>query len=219
MSQALVQSSKAPDWKPYLQEIHRVCCGLVFFGVPHDGLQRRELEDLVQGQPNAALINSLIPNSQGEPSSYLKRLSEDFSKCFGGHYGTRVVSFFEKVATPMVIKVGPLPDDTLEHDKANIEQQKSNGTLAKEGEPRILVTESSATKTGLTQILLEDNIAVEADHSHLTRFRSRADERYKIAKNRIRQMLDPETLRKAEGMDSWRLEEELSRPFFRISGS
>ncbi|SPO05328.1 uncharacterized protein DNG_08015 [Cephalotrichum gorgonifer] len=60
--------------------------GLVFFGVPHLGLRNDQLRTLVEGQPSKTLIEDLLADKDAEPSSFLKRLADQFAKNCKGDY-------------------------------------------------------------------------------------------------------------------------------------
>lgn len=62
--------------------------------MPNLGLRNDQLRTLVRGQPNEALIHDLLVDSDSEPSTFLKRLADQFSESCKGHY--RVVTFFER---------------------------------------------------------------------------------------------------------------------------
>ncbi|KAK2035755.1 hypothetical protein LZ31DRAFT_601892 [Colletotrichum somersetense] len=137
----------------------KACFGLLFFGVPNLGLRNDQLRTLVRGQPNEALIHDLLVDNDSEPSNFLKRLADQFSESCKGHY--RVVSFFERTLSP-----------TLELHKDKV--------WRKTGQPSLLVTEKSATNTGLVVMADEDRIALAADHSGLVKYDSRNQGDYTI---------------------------------------
>jgi hypothetical protein len=68
--------------------------------VPNLGLRNEQLRTLVQGQPNKTLINDLLVDDDSEPSTFLKRLAEQFSESCKGYY--RVVTFFERALSPTI---------------------------------------------------------------------------------------------------------------------
>ncbi|KAF9781969.1 hypothetical protein IL306_012090, partial [Fusarium sp. DS 682] len=143
--------------------------GLLFFGVPNLGLRNDQLRTLVRGQPNEALIHDLLVDSDSEPSTFLKRLADQFSESCKGHY--RVVTFFERTLSP-----------TLELDQ--------DGKWRKSGRPSLLVTEKSTTSTGLVAVAEEDNIALNTDHSGLVKYDSRSQGDYTIVRERLRRLVD-----------------------------
>ncbi len=94
-----MHASRRPD-DPQNVNICRACYGLLLFGVPNLGLRNEQLNSIVQGRPNAALVHDLVVDRDSEPSSFLKRISDEFSKCCKGQY--KVVSFFESRLSPTV---------------------------------------------------------------------------------------------------------------------
>ncbi|KAK2681977.1 Alpha/beta hydrolase fold-1 [Fusarium oxysporum f. sp. vasinfectum] len=150
-------------------DLSKASYGLLFFGVPNLGLRNDQLRTLVRGQPNEALIHDLLVDSDSEPSTFLKRLADQFSESCKGHY--RVVTFFERTLSP-----------TLELDQ--------DGKWRKTGRPSLLVTEKSTTSTGLVAVAEEDNIALNTDHSGLVKYDSRSQGDYTIVRERLRRLVD-----------------------------
>lgn len=73
--------------------IARCVYGLVFFGVPHDGLLVEPWLRIVDKRPNERLITDLKANSR-----YLQRLAQQFSQTFT-FPNARVVSIYETMAS------------------------------------------------------------------------------------------------------------------------
>ncbi|KAI0455693.1 hypothetical protein F5B21DRAFT_178737 [Xylaria acuta] len=149
--------------------LHKACYGMLFFGVPNLGLRNDQLGAIVQGQPNQALIDSLIVDKDSEPSDFLRRISDQFSETCKGQYP--VINFFERKYSPTV-------------------QVHADGTLRKTGEMSLLVTKESATKTGLVAAAEEDNIPLDTDHSGLVKYDSRNHELYMIVRRRLAKIID-----------------------------
>ncbi|WYZ38338.1 hypothetical protein EsH8_III_000252 [Colletotrichum jinshuiense] len=145
-------------------DLAKACYALLFFGVPNLGLRNDQLRTLVRGQPNEALIHDLLVDNDSEASTFLKRLADQFSESCKDHY--RVMSFFERVLS-----------STLERDE--------EGKWRKTGSPSLLVTEKSATATGLVAVADEDNIPINKDHSGLVKYCSRSQGDYTIVRRRI----------------------------------
>ncbi|KAJ6058350.1 uncharacterized protein N7446_007933 [Penicillium canescens] len=120
-----------------------------------------------EGQPNKALIDSLLVDNDSEPSLFLKRIADQFSESCKGHY--RVVTFFERTLSP-----------TLERSK--------DGRWCRTGRRSLLVTEKSATSTGLVAVADEDNIPLNTDHSGLVKYNSRNQGDYLIVRERLRRL-------------------------------
>ncbi|KAI3333095.1 hypothetical protein F4824DRAFT_491112 [Ustulina deusta] len=68
-----------------ISNLHKACFGMFFFGVPNLGLRYDQLLAIVRDRPNEALIKSLVVDRDSAPS-YLKRISDQFSKQFEGHF-------------------------------------------------------------------------------------------------------------------------------------
>ncbi|KAH6973907.1 hypothetical protein EDB80DRAFT_595707 [Ilyonectria destructans] len=151
-------------------DLSKASYGLLFFGVPNLGLRNDQLRTLVRGQPNEALIHDLLVDSDSEPSTFLKRLADQFSESCKDHY--MVVTFFERRLSP-----------TLER---------------KTGRPSLLVTEKSTTSTGLVAVAEEDNIALNTDHSGLVKYDSRSQGDYTIVRERLRRLVDEARLEVAK---------------------
>ncbi|KAJ5887721.1 hypothetical protein N7495_007762 [Penicillium taxi] len=149
-------------------DLSQACYGLLFFGVPNLGLRNEQLRTLVQGQPNKALIDDLLVDNDSEPSTFLKRLADQFSDSCKDYY--HVVTFFERTLSP-----------TLELTQ--------DGKWSKTGHPYLLVSEKSATSTGLVAVIDEDNIALNTDHSGLVKYSSRSQGDYPIVRERIRRIV------------------------------
>lgn len=157
------------------------CVGLLFFGVPNHGLRNEQLLSLVNGQPNAALIRDLLVDQDTEPSTFLKRISSQFAESCKGQYP--VISFYELKPSPIIqvrniVYVSRLP--------LTNPQRQTDGTLTKSSDKVLMVTQKSATSTGITAVVDEDNVALDVDHSGLVKFSSRTCGSYSIVRERIR---------------------------------
>jgi len=90
------------------------CYGFIFFGVPNLGLRNEQLRSIVQGRPNKRLIEDLVIDNEGEPSNYLKSLSDRFAHACKNQY--KVVSFFERKESATVeVSVTSLQTTMLRH--------------------------------------------------------------------------------------------------------
>lgn len=72
--------------------------GMLFFGVPNQGMKIDHLTSMVQGKPNERLIRSLDPESNS-----LRRLHDDF--CEAAPTYSEVYSFFETMTSRIAITV------------------------------------------------------------------------------------------------------------------
>ncbi|RYC65044.1 hypothetical protein CHU98_g1135 [Xylaria longipes] len=147
--------------------IHKACYGMLFFGVPNLGLRNDQLLTIAQGEPNQALIESLVVDRDSEPSEYLRRISGEFSKEFEGEYV--IITFFERSYSSTV-------------------EVLADGTLSKTGKEVLLVTKESATKIGVVPAGKEDNIPFDADHSGLVKY-DRGHEHYEIVRGRLEEVI------------------------------
>jgi hypothetical protein len=85
-------------------ELCNSCYSLIFFGVPNLGIRKEQLVTLLKGQPNDALITSLVMDDDTEPSDYLKSLNRSFLESFLFE-DSPVISYYEKW-TSKTVKVG-----------------------------------------------------------------------------------------------------------------
>jgi hypothetical protein len=81
---------------------------MLLFGVPNLGLRNEQLKSIVKGQPNEVLIRDLVVDNDSEASPFLKRISDEFSRCCKGQY--QVISFYERQSSPTVeVRYGASP--------------------------------------------------------------------------------------------------------------
>lgn len=185
----------------------KACCGLVFFGVPNYGLRNEQLQTIVEGQPNEALIRDLVVDDDSEPSRFLKRISEQFAESLGGH--CPMVCFYETRRSPTVeVSVRSCIQEVHAHGVAVpklivSKQMSSDGVLRKTGPKSFMVTLQSATTTGATAATGQRNFPVDADHSGLVKFDSRSQDEYMIVKEELKTLAtDGKALVKARFEDS-----------------
>ncbi|CVK92445.1 uncharacterized protein FMAN_07341 [Fusarium mangiferae] len=167
IKEALVRARRSPNDTSH--DLSKATYGLLFFGVPNLGLRNNQLETLVHGQPNQALIHDLLVDDDSEPSNYLKRLADEFSERCKDQY--RVVSFFERRHSP-----------TLKLNEV--------GKWCKTGPPCLLVTEKSATSIELVAVDDEDNVALDTDHSGLVKYDSDHHAYYMIVTERLQRLIN-----------------------------
>ncbi|KAK1964787.1 hypothetical protein LY78DRAFT_748137 [Colletotrichum sublineola] len=162
IKEALIRARRRRD--DAIADLGKACYALLFFGVPNLGLRNDQLRTMVRGQPNEALVHDLLVNNDSEASTFLKRLADQFSESCKDNY--HVMSFFERMLSPTV----QLDDD---------------GNWRKTGPTSLLVTQKSATATGLVAVADEDNIALNVDHSGLVKYSSRSQGDYPTVSRRI----------------------------------
>jgi protein SERAC1 len=73
--------------------------GILFFGVPNQGMQNSSLVAMARGQPNEALIQTL-----GTESEYLRDLHAEFRRVFAFRSSV-IFSFYETEESPTAILV------------------------------------------------------------------------------------------------------------------
>ncbi|KAK2023015.1 hypothetical protein LX32DRAFT_708969, partial [Colletotrichum zoysiae] len=164
IKEALIRARRRSDGAK--ADLAKACYALLFFGVPNLGLRNDQLMTMVRGQPNAELIHDLIVDNDSEASTFLKRLADQFSETCKGHYC--VMSFFERMLSPTV-------------------QLNAEGKWPKTGPASLLVTQKSATATGLVAVAEEDNIALNADHSGIVKYSSKSQGDYPTVGRRIKE--------------------------------
>ena len=85
----------------FIQSTH----GMMLLGVPNLGLRQEQLRKLVSGRPNELLINDLVVDIEGEPSPYLKELTQKFVRCSRMQCPTfEIISYYER-KTSSTLKV------------------------------------------------------------------------------------------------------------------
>ncbi|KAK2017089.1 hypothetical protein LZ32DRAFT_577078, partial [Colletotrichum eremochloae] len=162
IKEALIRARRRRD--DAIADLAKACYALLFFGVPNLGLRNDQLMTMIRGQPNEALVHDLIVNNDFEASTFLKRLADQFSESCKDHY--RVMSFFERMLSPTI-------------------QLSPEGNWQKIGPASLLVTQKSATATGLVAVADEDNIALNANHFGIVKYSSRSQGDYPTVRRRI----------------------------------
>ena len=75
--------------------------GIVFFGVPHDGMDISSLVPMVGDGPNRFLLESI-----GSINSQILSIQQrEFHKALGGEGESEVVCFYETLKSPTAIQV------------------------------------------------------------------------------------------------------------------
>jgi hypothetical protein len=75
--------------------------GIIFFGVPHDGMDISSLIPMVGDGPNRFLIESI-----GRVNSQILSIQQrEFHKALGGKGDSKIFCFFETVESPTAIQV------------------------------------------------------------------------------------------------------------------
>jgi hypothetical protein len=88
------------NWNDARSTILYQTYGMMFLGVPNQGMKIERLRPLVEGQPNEQLLYSL-----GTESQLLRNQTEQFAKAFSFE-DSEIVCFYETVRSPTTMKVG-----------------------------------------------------------------------------------------------------------------
>ncbi|KAL7916459.1 hypothetical protein GGI35DRAFT_466067 [Trichoderma velutinum] len=108
------------------QKLFRAIYGIVFFGVPHSGMDIESLIPMVDDGPNFPLVKSI-----GTSSPILDQLQEEFHPALGRQGDTEIICFYETAESPTAQQVV-------------VPYSDQNGRWRMTGPPRVLVTKSSA---------------------------------------------------------------------------
>jgi hypothetical protein len=96
--QTLINLAKSPSQDD--QSLFRAIYGIVFFGVPHGGMDIASLIPMVDEGPNRPLIESI-----GASSSALDDLQQTFHPSLGGQGQKEVICFYETELSPTAREV------------------------------------------------------------------------------------------------------------------
>ncbi|KIL84887.1 hypothetical protein FAVG1_11757 [Fusarium avenaceum] len=139
---SLSKSKKEDDLK-----LVRAVYGIVFFGVPHDGMDISSLIPMVGDGPNRFLIESIgAVNSQ-----ILSIQQREFQTALGGEGDSEIICFYETVESPTARK-------------------DEYGDWTMTGPTAVLVTKSSATYCRWWESSPEHICAVARTHSDMVKF-------------------------------------------------
>ncbi|KAI3572140.1 hypothetical protein IWW34DRAFT_824446 [Fusarium oxysporum f. sp. albedinis] len=139
---SLSKSKKEDDLK-----LVRAVYGIVFFGVPHDGMDISSLIPMVGDGPNRFLIESVgAINSQ-----ILSAQQREFHTALGGEGDSEIVCFYETVESPTA-------------------QKDERGDWSMTGPTAVLVTKSSATFCRWWESGPEHICPVHRTHSDMVKF-------------------------------------------------
>lgn len=97
LKHALLEMANSEPRRPLFEMVRAV----IFFGVPHKGMEISHLRSMVDGQPNGRIVEDL-----GPASTYLRVLDDQFSGL--ARQSVRVFSVFETKRSPTV-RVLPIP--------------------------------------------------------------------------------------------------------------
>jgi hypothetical protein len=152
--------------------------GIVFFGVPHDGMDIKSLIPMAGDGPNRFLIESLSPFS----SQILSVQTREFESALGGQGDSEVVCFYETVESPTARKV--YSSGTIRF-LCELIGLVDTERWAMNGPPALLVTKASATHGRSWENGTEHICAVARTHSNMVKFGPH-DHEYDKVRQRLR---------------------------------
>ncbi|KAI5790407.1 hypothetical protein FPQ18DRAFT_293396, partial [Pyronema domesticum] len=161
LQQALVDAGKESDKKYTLLSS---CIGILFFGVPHQGLNPISIQSLVKGERNTHFLQDLSPESE-----FLLSLRRDFRNCHRNFVKDCIlISFYENKDTNSV-------------------KRTQDGEMKRFGDPIRMVSRDSAIC-----VLSDDfnQISIQEDHSQMVKFRSRTDPHYQRVFAKIKETME-----------------------------
>ncbi|KAK2595511.1 hypothetical protein QQS21_006786 [Conoideocrella luteorostrata] len=153
--------SSTPKNRTEYECLARAVRGIVFLGVPHDGMDIDALRRVVGGNLNYSLIESLGSKN----STVLTDLRRDFNKLLDLHTKVETFCFYETEDSPTL-------------------QQDQSGRPAMDGPRAILVTKASATHCRATEYDSQHQSAIARSHSEMVKFR-RHDHEYAKVKAKL----------------------------------
>ncbi|KAM0433914.1 hypothetical protein ACHAPT_003858 [Fusarium lateritium] len=153
-----LSKSKNEDDAKLVQAVY----GIVFFGVPHDGMDISSLIPMVGDGPNRFLIESI-----GRINSQILNIQQrEFHRVLGGEGDSEIFCFYETVESPTA-------------------QEDEHGSWAMTGPTAVLVTKSSATHCRSWEDGPEHICGVARTHSDMVKFGPQ-DHEYDNARERLK---------------------------------
>ncbi|XXH04158.1 Peptide chain release factor 1, mitochondrial [Hypoxylon texense] len=143
------------------QRLYQAVYGIVFFGVPHHGMEISSLKPMAGDGPNRALLESIGTNSHVLSQQY-----EDFQAALGHKGEFEVICFYEVLQSPTAI-------------------QNQGDRWKMEGPRTVLVSPQSATHCRPWESGLEYRCPINRTHSEMVKFGPQ-DEEYEKAVERIK---------------------------------
>ncbi|PCD23156.1 hypothetical protein AU210_014679 [Fusarium oxysporum f. sp. radicis-cucumerinum] len=136
--------------------------GIVFFGVPHDGMDISSLIPMVENGPNRFLVESI-----GRINSQILNIQRrEFHTALGGEGDSEIICFYET-------------------EESRTAQKDKHGNWTMQGPRACLVTKSSATRCRSWEDGPEHTCAIARTHSDMVKF-SRQDHEYDKSRERLR---------------------------------
>ncbi|KAL2843331.1 hypothetical protein BJY01DRAFT_264318 [Aspergillus pseudoustus] len=137
-------------------------CGAIFFGVPNLGMEKKELQSIVQDNPNSVLIGDL-----SQRSNFIKQLREGFPTV-PLHKNCKFFWAYETQESPTAVR-------------------NPDGRLSRDGRRAILVSPESAT-CGFVDTNPAVTFPIDATHSDMVKF-SQDSHYYSIVRAKLSQIL------------------------------
>lgn len=187
LKETLLESSKATDARHC--DLHKVVlatCGLVFFGVPNQGMRHDQLMTVVRGQPNEDFIRDLLVRHDGEASQFLRNMAREFKRlCRQQEPPWNIISYYERLRSSTIeVSVSVFSGLHL----ANWQhQQTKDGSFTTSGEKVFMVTSRSASITS-DHVGDFDHHSSDANHRDLVRFDTSHDTRYVSVIDKLEKM-------------------------------
>jgi hypothetical protein len=174
------------DYRPY-QDVLQSCYGVVFFGVPNQGIRYEELMRMVEGKRTEEFVRGLLTNKDTEISGVLSALNRDFGRAqnhfrHGEKAGLNMLCYYEKLKT-LTSQVSP--GHCTNFYKLIYSWKVESGQPVE----RLLVTESSATYTGAPSKSYH-LLPMEGDHRSMIKFRTVVDPGYMSVKGMIQEFVE-----------------------------
>ncbi|KAK2591555.1 hypothetical protein QQS21_010748 [Conoideocrella luteorostrata] len=153
--------SSAPKNQREYECLARAVCGIIFLGVPHDGMEIDALRRVVGDNLNRSLIDSLGSKN----SSVLTDLRRDFNRLLDLHPKVETFCFFET-------------------EESSTLRQDQSGKLTMDGPRTVLVTKASATHCRASEYDSQHQSAIARSHSEMVKY-GRHDHEYDKVKVKL----------------------------------
>lgn len=160
------------------ERLARAIHGIIFFGVPHDGMDINGLMQMAGDRMNRTLVQSLGNQS----SSVLSDLRRDFNDLLQKLGHIEIFCFYETEESNTPSKVWFFIP--AEHQKTD-DPQDVDGKWKMEGRKAILVSKTSATHCRASECDLHHMCAIARSHSEIVKF-GRHDPEYDKVRGIIR---------------------------------
>ncbi|KAH6613521.1 hypothetical protein F5144DRAFT_406716 [Chaetomium tenue] len=166
VKQALIFLSKST--RDHDQRLFGAVYGIVFFGVPHDGMDIKSLVPMVGDGPNRFFLESIGNIS----SQVLSSQQEEFPKAFGNGDNSEIVCFYETRKSPTAIQVWFIPYTlyNMSHPSSLTYSSQVDGEWKMGGPEAVLVSKSSATHCRPWESGPDYICPLDRSHSNMVKF-------------------------------------------------